>query len=200
MLWGRNKGFKAILSERKLYPAAGLKGACESGVPHREGGDCCCQKLLDVQPDFAQECSALQHLVEDFARHLCMFLPKFHCELNWIERLWGAVKQYMRSHCLYTLPGLRETIRIALSQDRGDVPQHLVASSELPVAPIHLQRRWARISRQYMKEYRKGADGAEAIQAVKLQRTRRHRDTSDARHRGVEATLAEAAMHGLSSL
>ena len=208
MLQGRHKGLMVILSERKLYPAAGLKGACESGVKHKDSGDCCCLKMLSMQPDFMEECSALQHLCESLVtyaemvqhRHLCIFLPKFHCELNWIERLWGAVKQYMRAHCLYTLPGLRETIRIALSQDSSDVPAHLVSSSELPVVPIHLQRRWARISRQYMKEYRKGADGSDAIQAVKLQRTTRHRDTSDARHRSTEAALAHVAMQGLSSL
>ena len=41
---------------------------------------------------------------------LCLFLPKFHCEVNWIERFWGTAKAYARKHCLYTLPGLRETV------------------------------------------------------------------------------------------
>ena len=208
-LWGRHKGFATILSERHLYPSAGLKGVCPSGQTHSGKGDCCCMKLLSVQPDFAAECSALQHLVEDLVsfaeltlcrRHTCIFLPKFHCELNWIERLWGAVKQYARSHCLYTLPGLRETVRIALSQDVADVPAHLTNSSELPVAPIHLQRRWARISRRYIAEYRKGLDGAEAIQAVKKLSSKRHRDTSDGRLRSIEAAMADATREGLSSL
>ena len=160
--------------------------------------DCCCAKLLGAQPDFAAECSALQHLVETrihiegmlVAHHMCFFLPKFHCELNWIERKWGASKAYTRKHCLYTLAGLRETVPLSLSQDRSDLPTYLADDEELPVAPIYLQRRWARISRQFMAEYRKGADGSDAIKAVKAQRSTRHRDPNDARSKQVESAMA----------
>ena len=55
-------------------------------------------------------------------RHLCLLLPKCHCELNWIERLWGASKAYCRSHCMYTLQGLRDTVPLSLSQDISDLP------------------------------------------------------------------------------
>src|SRR5882724_11719981 len=33
----------------------------------------------------------LQHYLEGRG-HICMFLPKFHCELNAIEMLWGYAK------------------------------------------------------------------------------------------------------------
>ena len=143
-----------------------------------------CQRVVAVQPDFASECSALQHAVETCRRidaytpageaawvvssvaalrHICLFLPKFHCELNWIEWLWGASKRYARSHCAYTLQGLRDTVPLSLSQDISDLPQHMKSYSSLPVAPLYLQRRWARISRQFMHEYRKGADACAAI-------------------------------------
>jgi hypothetical protein len=203
ILWGRSKGLACILSERGLYPAAGLKGACQSEAKHAASNDCCCVKLLSVQPDFAAECSALQHLVEErvsipgmpsaqHAHHLCLFLPKFHCELNWIERFWGAAKVYTRAHCLYTLPGLRETVPIALTQDVSRLPAHLQGQADLPVAPLFLQRRWARISRQFMAEYSRGANGADAITGVNSVRTsKRHRDPNDKRSKREEGMMAE---------
>ena len=205
LLWGRNKGLEILLAERGLYPAAGLKGSCLTSKDHSDASDCCCAKLLSVQPDFAEECSALQHLVEQriplegagdmtTLRHHCLFLPKFHCELNWIERMWGASKQYVRKHCLYTLPGLRETVPISLSQDLADVPAHLATCEECPVSPLFKQRRWCRVSRRFMAEYRKGKDACSAILAVKQQISKRHRDTSDARSRQVEAAMAAQAV------
>jgi hypothetical protein len=116
---------------------------------------------------------------------------QFHCELNWIERLWGAAKHYTRNHCLYTLPGLRETIPIALSQDLDDLTSTKKNDPELPCAPLLLQRRWARISRRYMAEYRKGSDACAAITAVRA--SKRHRDPNDSRSRQVEAAMMAAS-------
>ena len=65
--------------------------------------------------------------------------------------------QYMRSHCLYTLAGLRETVPLSLSQDASDVPQRLTDSEELPVVGLLMQRRFARISHQFRKAYLQGA-------------------------------------------
>ena len=104
-----------------------------------------------------------------------------------IERYRGAAKAYMRKHCLYTLPGLRETVPLALSQDLADV-----SDGSAPVASVYLQRRWARISRQFMREYRKGANACEAIAQVAAKRSSRHRDPNDRRSQRVEAALADA--------
>ena len=123
-------------------------------------------------------------------RHLCLFLPKFHCELNWIERSWACSKHYARGNCLYTLAGLRETIPIALSQDLTDVPVAMQDRTDLPVIPVLLQRRHARISWQYADSYRHGADACEAAIQVK---SKRHHDTGDARMRKREATMAASS-------
>ena len=206
ILWGRNKGLEALLTERGLYPTGGLKGSCANAAAHSDDNQCCCARLLAVQPDFAAECSALQHVVEarititnaygcyTSQRHKCLFLPKFHCELNWIERMWGASKQFCRANCMYSIQGLRDTVPLSLSQSLDDLPQAGQQRSDLPVSPLYLQRRWARISRQYMAEYRKGVNGCDAIRAVTGLRTKlhaRHRDTSDSRSCKVEAAMAE---------
>ena len=52
---------------------------------------CCMSRILSLQEDFAQEKSMLQHYIEGRG-HICMFLPKFHCELNPIEMVWGFMK------------------------------------------------------------------------------------------------------------
>jgi len=124
-----------------------------------------------------------------------MFLPKFHCELNWIERYWGATKDYLRKHCTYSLPGLRSALPIALSQALDELPADMRDGTdcELPVSPIFKQRRWARISWQYMAEYRKRLDCNEAVRAVAAQRSSRHRDMNDARARPAEAAMAAYA-------
>jgi len=56
----------------------------------------------------------VQEVIEA-AGHLCIFLPKFHCELNKIEFFWGAVKRYLREHCDYTFSTLQENLPKALA-------------------------------------------------------------------------------------
>ena len=53
---------------------------------------CCMYHALSLQEDFTTEKLMLQHYIENQG-HICMFLPKFHCELNLIEMLWGYVCQ-----------------------------------------------------------------------------------------------------------
>ena len=43
------------------------------------------------------------------------FIPKFHCELNPIERVSAHSKKYTRAHCDYSFNGLEVTINPALN-------------------------------------------------------------------------------------
>ncbi|KIM71628.1 hypothetical protein PILCRDRAFT_24977, partial [Piloderma croceum F 1598] len=52
---------------------------------------CCMYCVLSLQEDFANEKSVLQHYIEGRG-HICMFLLKFHCELNPIKMVWGFMK------------------------------------------------------------------------------------------------------------
>ena len=48
------------------------------------------------------------------AGHKCVFIPKFHCELNPIERVWSQSKRYTRAYCDYNIHSLRRTIPLGL--------------------------------------------------------------------------------------
>ena len=53
--------------------------------------NCCMRRVLSLQSDFQNEKPLLQLVIEK-AGHKCLFLPKFHCELNPIEMVWGQAK------------------------------------------------------------------------------------------------------------
>ena len=46
---------------------------------------------------------------------MCIFLPKFHCELNFIKFFWGAIKKWLHDHCNYTFQTLKENLPKALA-------------------------------------------------------------------------------------
>ena len=75
--------------------------------------DCCARRLLSQQPDFLEQKSSVQEVIEATG-HLCIFLPNFHCELNFIEFFWGTVKKYLWEHCDYTFDMLKANVPKAL--------------------------------------------------------------------------------------
>ncbi|KNE97500.1 hypothetical protein PSTG_09188 [Puccinia striiformis f. sp. tritici PST-78] len=52
---------------------------------------CCWSMSLSQQSEFLAKRPLLQTIIED-ASHICLFLPKFHCELNPIELFWSHIK------------------------------------------------------------------------------------------------------------
>ena len=79
---GLAKGLQQTLEEQG-FSTKGLQAKC-SPVCSVESTDCCMARLLSCQDDFANQVSMLEHLIVK-AKHKCIFLPKFHCELNPIE-------------------------------------------------------------------------------------------------------------------
>jgi hypothetical protein len=64
---------------------------------------CCMHRVLVLQEDFRSEKPLIQSIIES-AGHICIFLPRFHCELNPIEMLWGYGKHRMNLSFLHALP------------------------------------------------------------------------------------------------
>jgi hypothetical protein len=58
--------------------------------------------------------SLVQEVIEA-ASHLCIVLPKFHCELNFIKFFWGTVKKYIHNNCDYTFNTFKENMPKALT-------------------------------------------------------------------------------------
>ncbi|ORZ29426.1 hypothetical protein BCR44DRAFT_1385169, partial [Catenaria anguillulae PL171] len=67
---------------------------------------------------------------------LLLYTPKFHPELNPIERKWGAAKRFARDNCSYSLTALRAVIPQALDSVR-----------------LYLSRRFHEKSLRYMAIY-----------------------------------------------
>ena len=92
---GTPKGLKRVLEER---------GIRTTGMNKQD-----MQAELASHSDFKDERTMIEHFLHGKGQG-CIFLPKFHCELNPIERCWGQAKKYTRAHCNYTLAGLRKII------------------------------------------------------------------------------------------
>jgi hypothetical protein len=79
---GEPKGLQQTLEERG-FDVRGMRAKCSPVCPF-ENNDCCMARLLSKQDDFRNQISLLEEKIR--ARgHICVFLPKFHCELNPIE-------------------------------------------------------------------------------------------------------------------
>lgn len=72
------------------------------------------RKVLGSHPDFKNEKSRIErYLIEDRG-HIVYMLPKYHCELNPIERVWAQAKRYTKAYCKYNIRSLRTIIIPAL--------------------------------------------------------------------------------------
>jgi hypothetical protein len=79
---GVPKGLETVLTERG-FNIQGMRAKCSPVCPINNKG-CCMARLLSQQDDFANQISMVEELIRN-AGHECIFLPKFHCELNPIE-------------------------------------------------------------------------------------------------------------------
>ncbi|KIO01021.1 hypothetical protein M404DRAFT_151096 [Pisolithus tinctorius Marx 270] len=97
-------GIKFVLAKHSLYQSC-LHGKHESFCK-ADAVACCNKWIFEFQPDF-QEQKSLAHKTINDASHLCTFLPKFYCELNFSKFFWGKVKRYLHGNCNGTFETLK---------------------------------------------------------------------------------------------
>jgi len=98
---GTPKGLERVLTERG-FDVRRMRAKCAPVCPW-ENTDCCMMRLLSKQDDFVHQESMLETLIKK-SGHECLFLPKFHCELNPIEMVCHTVFQRLSfSHCIQVL-------------------------------------------------------------------------------------------------
>ena len=91
--------------------------------------------ILSQHDDFKNEKNSLETMLTGKG-HTAVFLPKFHCELNGIERVWGHSKRLTRAYCNYTIGSLSETVPWSLDS-----------------IPVETIRNYIQKSRVYMFAY-----------------------------------------------
>ena len=149
------KGMRAVLMERGLW-RHGLKHKCVKpkndprfeGHPCQGRNDCCATAILDAQSDFQEQECRIARIVKE-AGHLCLFLPKYHCELNIIEFFWGITKRYVRENCSFKFEDLENRVY-----------EGMALTSKLTMRKWYL-RMW-----RWIKAYSEGKGANEAQQQV----------------------------------
>ena len=112
--------------------------------------------VLTNHEDFRMEKTLFEHYLHE-KRFKAVFLPKFHCELNPIERVWGQAKVYTRTYTNFTLPHLRYIMDPALNS-----------------VSLDAIRKYFRKVSDYEKAYIEGKkEGREIVQAVKVYKSHR---------------------------
>ena len=71
---------------------------------------------LGSHPDFKNEKSSIKRFLIEEKGHVVYMLPKFHCELNPIERVWSQSKRYTKACCNYSIVRLRKLSSLPLKQ------------------------------------------------------------------------------------
>ena len=92
--------------------------------------------------------------------------PKFHCELNPIERCWSQSKRYTRAYCNCSITGLRKNIPRALDSINidnitnyyGRVRHYMYGYLDGHVAGGELEGRVKEFKKMYKSHRRIGVD------------------------------------------
>jgi hypothetical protein len=150
------KGMAVLLAERGLVEQSKLQYECPSFKCKPGATSCCCRQALYTQPDFV----AVESLLEAHCQSRnfgVLFLPKFHCELYFIEQCWGYAKRKYRE--------------FPPSSKEADLEKNLLAS--LGMVSLVSMRKYVCRAQRFMHAYQEGLDGKDAAWACKKYRGHR---------------------------
>lgn len=171
-LRGKAKGIRIVLEERALWPDGKFSLDCSQNKVQCSSNVCCARRLLASQPDFLEQKTALEEVVTRSGNIFDLY-PKYHCEINFIERIWGYSKRRTRAECDYSFASLKKK-----------VPESLNA------VPLSSVRKFWRKSIRYIEAYKRGLGGLAAEWAVKKYKS--HRRLGE----GIEAEIEAAVISG----
>ena len=182
-LIGVSKGILQVLHERGLpLPSIPISKCTRKeyrremkklgivGVTGEEEECSCGECILGDEVDFKNQKSSLEILFNEYPYQQCLFLPKFHPELNFIERIWGRMKFIFRNEFIHGTGGREGFIQYI--KQIGDIPNDLIS-------------RYFMTSMKYFHAYHVGMDCLEAHSHVKKNKS--HRSYS----LGLDAIISE---------
>lgn len=116
-----------------------------------DSDSCCAARVLAWQPDVKSRRTANAETIGERG-HYHELLPKYHCELNYIERYWGTAKRLVREQCDHSYESLCSRVLKVLDFIR--------------IAQI---RRFSARCWKYYEIYVNGKDGFEAVALMNQQ-------------------------------
>lgn len=182
--WKNDRTNYALLTALLVFPTAEELAEQVSDV------QCSCVDcVLSDEPDFKNQPSGLEeiyakHNEKHGTNHMCVFLPKFHPELNPIERCWSKMKHHVRNKNNGSVVVLRQAMVYGLS------------TANLSLSTI---RKYCRFVYCYYEAYAQGMDIVTAEKWLRQRRSHRgYAPTMDARLEGIYfpmgRTTAETAI------
>ena len=133
----------------------------------RLSANCCCHRILFNQPDFKSIESLLQIACKAWGFQV-IFLPKFHCKLNFIEQCWGYVKHLYRLNPESSWENHLEMNALAALDAVPLDCMHRWAVFSLDLFWILILRcRFSNRSQKFMDAYAQGLNGWQAAWATR---------------------------------
>ena len=85
------------------------------------------REILSSFPDFSSQTTILEEVVQ-CRGHICLFFPKYHCELNPIERNWCHAKRVARQYVNGSIVKLRRVIPSSLDSVTNEMMNNFLLS------------------------------------------------------------------------